>query len=59
MLRRHDENRSKPIEKVELFDAPKPGQSPKRPLGRADRNNDQRLGLDKLAKHFAAQRERK
>ena len=59
MLSRHDANNSKYIEAYELFDDPKGGQLPKSVMDKADLNKDERLGLDELSRHFAAERLRK
>lgn len=58
MMRRHDDNRTKHIDEFELFEQPKKGQLAKSILRTADLNQDRRISLDELSRHFAGERKR-
>ena len=55
-LRRHDTNKSKAIEAHELFDGETKGRLSKKVMSKADRDQDERISLDELARYYAAQR---
>ena len=53
LIARHDKNRSKHIEEIELFDNPESGFLPKSMFETADLNNDGKVGLDELSRYLA------